>query len=499
MGSAAAAIATSASGIMPQEYHASFPPPPQVFDPLDQGPFEQVMPREDRMGRRAMVTAPTDAHVPNWGMGYVVYPYEESGTPTIEGETEAESIEKLARLPFVSNFYMRLDWRDIQQRSGQLNFPEMWKWTFELAKTLNKRVSVRVQLASPNIFPTPSAPDFVLERSGGGVELNKRMIVPRYEHPEFQAAFRDLNRMLAAELDQHPNVEFIDLMGYGPWGEWHSGGKDCYFQDSLTAVRTLNWMIEEQMDAWRRTPLVMGAHGGQMAIRLKELIATAIRGGCWLRRDSVGRYMYSNDITMLTERPSWVAAVIEEGAFRRHGLGDPKDVEENGLHNHDQLMFKALDLRGNYWALWQCAENILTYREAYPRGFEMLDRHLGYKVRPSWVFVGEDDQSPYVILAIRNDGCAAPPGILRVYLVDAEGRFRDGGGFDPGTPEPFQVRQCRIRYPKGLDWTSLRAVAELEVNGHRHPVRWACHEPVNDDGSLNLHPTNGLHFPSNGL
>jgi len=35
---------------------------------------------------------------------------------------------------------------------------------------------------------------------------------PRYDHPEFQKAFRDLIELLAAEYDQNPLVEWIDLM-----------------------------------------------------------------------------------------------------------------------------------------------------------------------------------------------------------------------------------------------------------------------------------------------
>ncbi len=34
--------------------------------------------------------------------------------------------------------------------------------------------------------------------------------------------------------------------------------------------------------------------------------------------------------------------------------------------------------------------------------------------------------------------------------------------------------------------------AELEVKGVRHPVRWACRQRLNGDGSLSLRPTAGL-------
>ena len=37
-----------------------------------------------------------------------------------------------------------------------------------------------------------------------------------------------------------------------------------------------------------------------------------------------------------------------------------------------------------------------------------------------------------------------------------------------------------------LQWEGLRLKAELEIKGVRHPVRWACRQKVNSDGSLTL-------------
>jgi hypothetical protein len=40
--------------------------------------------------------------------------------------------------------------------------------------------------------------------------------------------------------------------------------------------------------------------------------------------------------------------------------------------------------------------------------------------------------------------------------------------------------------PNGIDWKGLKLRAEIEVKGVRYPVRWACHQQLNDDGSLTL-------------
>jgi hypothetical protein len=46
--------------------------------------------------------------------------------------------------------------------------------------------------------------------------------------------------------------------------------------------------------------------------------------------------------------------------------------------------------------------------------------------------------------------------------------------------------------PKDVNWKGLKLKAELEVKGTRCPVRWACHQKLDSDGSLSLRPTVGL-------
>jgi hypothetical protein len=48
------------------------------------------------------------------------------------------------------------------------------------------------------------------------------------------------------------------------------------------------------------------------------------------------------------------------------------------------------------------------------------------------------------------------------------------------------MRQCSIILPKGMDGQQVNLRAELEVKGVRRPVRWACHERTNPDGSLTI-------------
>ena len=46
--------------------------------------------------------------------------------------------------------------------------------------------------------------------------------------------------------------------------------------------------------------------------------------------------------------------------------------------------------------------------------------------------------------------------------------------------------QAQFVLPAGVKWQGLKLRATLEVKGMSYPVRWACKQKLNDDGSLTL-------------
>jgi hypothetical protein len=91
-----------------------------------------------------------------------------------------------------------------------------------------------------------------------------------------------------------------------------------------------------------------------------------------------------------------------------------------------------------------------------------------------------------------NDGIAGVPGILRISATNEDGMVIASGSLDSGYPLSGKVRQAKIALPKGTDWKGLRLKAEIEVKGQQYPVRWACRQKLNTDGSLTLRSTVGL-------
>jgi hypothetical protein len=144
-----------------------------------------------------------------------------------------KSLEDLIKIPFTQKIYIRLNWRDVQKSLGKLDFPDWWQITFALARRYNKRVGFRIMLQNPD-FPEPGMPAFLMDKvpyvklkgewkgNPSQTRYKKEHRMPRYDHPAYQAAFLELNQLLAAELNGNPQVECMDTMMYGFWGEGHT-------------------------------------------------------------------------------------------------------------------------------------------------------------------------------------------------------------------------------------------------------------------------------------
>jgi hypothetical protein len=494
--------AMAALGALPRSTRADVPvhiwqgydfgPGPAVADRLNQGPFGID---QDEGWYTIETTTASAEGVANFGLGLVGYTWEENG-PALAVRAGAESletaVEKLASLPFVDVLYIRCDWRDVQSAPGRLDLSPVWRLTLDAAKRHGRRVAFRVQLSNPEIQPDRIAlPDFLRSKiplatirrpSGGGPER----VEPRYDHPEFQRAFAELNDLLAAELDGNPLVEFMDVMMYGFWGEGHTSDYPSPFPDSRTAERTFVEMTRLQMDAWKRVPLVVNMQPDISHTGNREVQDLAVRGGCWLRSDSI---ILDEPIQIeeLANRPPWLAVVMEDGYHRHYRMEGPKfSTDAAGVTAIDQAVLHTLDLGGNYWSLWTEAGNLARYAEAHPDTFASLRRRIGYRVRPSWIWQRKREGTDELIMAFVNDGVAGVPGNLRVFVETPDGKVRVGGGLDAGHPWGGRLRQASFLLPPGLDGRELVVKAELETKGVRRPVRWATAQPINPDGSLTI-------------
>ncbi len=471
-----------------------FGPPPEITDRLNQGPFSAYGPDATAAGADViMATTPSRLIVRNPGMGMVTYICDEAGPPNVAGESLFKSIDKLAEFPIGDKLYLRVDWRDIQNKPGKLEFPDHWKITFDLAKKYNKKVGLRIQLMSPVIEPQ-SMPDFLLQKVplvelGKTDEIGipgKTHFAPRYDHPEFMAAFKELDDLLSNVYNGHESVEFIDTYMYGFWGEGHTWPFDGNpFPDYTTAEETSIRLFEHQAKNWSKTPLLTNTQPDYSYVGNSEVLDRTIRTNNWLRTDTI--FIENEQIEALSNRPSWVGALVENGIA--DGISRKIRMSE-GITRSDNIIYHAKDVGAHYFSLWNwhniSVDGLRNYYNQYPDALDELSTSIGYRIRPSWIWHYEKEGYPRIILGLVNDGIAGVPGALRVYLKNENGTVISGGSLDPGYPIPGKIRQVEILLPKGTKWKGLKLSAELEVKGKRFPVKWACKQDLNNDGSLSL-------------
>ena len=476
---------------------------PQVTDRLNQGPFPQYAPDAAIPGDEVvMTTTPAEEAVANYGRGLVTYITADMGTEEIKADNVSKGIEDLVLFPLGQQLYVRPTWREVQPRPGRLEIPDYLKLVFDLAKKNNKRVSLRIQMSAPDYWHAPALPDFVLDRVPK-VDLlltnlqdkkdGQRFLdnpysryQPRFDDPFFQQAFRELVGLLAAEFNGNPLIEFIDTFMYGFWGEGHTWPfSNTPFPDYQTAERTWTDMLQVQLEAFTKTPLLTNTQPDFSRVGNSELLDRSVRSNNWIRSDTI--FIENEQIEALSNRPPWIAALLEQGL---PGKAPDPYASVEGISPAENMISHVMDIGANYWSLWNfhqiSAENLERTYQASKVWFDRINRRIGYQVRPSFLWSYEDDGYSGLIVGFANDGIAGVPGVLRVTAESEDGKKLCSGCLDAGYPLPGKIRQAQFVLPKGTKWQGVKLRAEIEVKGMRYPVRWACHQKLNEDGSLTL-------------
>ena len=239
-------------------------------------------------------------------------------------------------------------------------------------------------------------------------------------------------------------------------------------------------MTRVQLDLWKKVPLAVNTQPDISSVGNREVQDLCVRSGCWLRSDSIV-IEEPIQIEELANRPPWLATIMEDGYYRQYKV-DPKylPVDEAGINVLEKWMLHAIDLGANYWSLWTESDNLRRYYERYPNGFDTLQRRLGYRVRPSWIWQRKRYGTDEVIVAVSNDGVAGVPGVLRLYVESVDGKIQLTGSLDAGHPYAGKIRQASFLLPKNSDGLKLKIRAEIETKGGmRRPVNWATAQPTN--------------------
>jgi hypothetical protein len=243
--------------------------------------------------------------------------------------------------------------------------------------------------------------------------------------------------------------------------------------------------MDVQIDHFKKTPLLTNTQPDFSRVGNSEMLDRTVRSNNWIRSDTI--FIENEQIEALSNRPPWIGALLEQGIPGKPP--DPSAVIE-GVSPAENMISHVIDIGANYWSLWNFhqinAKNLEVYYQAYPAAFDRINRRIGYRVRPSFIWSYEDTGYLGLIIGFANDGIAGVPGVWRVTVESKDGKVLQSGCLDPGYPLPGKIRQAQLVLPQGTQFEGLKLRAEIEVKDMRYPVRWACHQKLNDDGSLTL-------------
>jgi len=466
--------------------------------PISQTPNWQVV----------MATMPSDQPVPNYGMGLTAYIIGDLLPKRKGNESVRETIEKIVQIPMASKLYIRPTWRQMQGRRGSLDCFEHWQIALELAEQYGKRVGFRIMLANPDI-EEESLPDFVLENVpmqylGKGwapeestnlneVRTRREHRIPHYHDPYFLEALEEFDALLAARYDGHPCIEYMDTYMHGFWGEGHTWPFESIspFPTLESGISTWIRIFEMQQAHWRKTPLVTNLQPDISHVGNDEIVRRTLEAGEWLRSDTI--FIEPQQIELAGDRPANIAFISEVGMSD----GTPESLRiENGSPRTENIIAHVRDVGANYWSLWNWhnihAEHVMNYYNQYPDGIDRLNREIGYRLRPAWVWTYGETRDAGLLVGLANDGISGVPGVIRLILFDSVGNSISSIALPAGHPTPHQVKLARLELSAGIGWEGLHLKAELIVKGVSHPVTWACREPLNPDGSLTLKRNSNL-------
>ena len=456
---------------------------------------DELIGRADESAIHLAYFDPAEGHVPNPGMGvngyvftdhmHVGYTEDEwNRTQGLPPQTlERATFDRMMELPYVDNLYLRFEWRDVQKKRGKLELPDAWKWVLEAAEKYGKRWSFRIMNSSPHSMSENGLPEFLQGKlkmipywHADNVPGPRPKFFPEY-NTEYLNWWGEFVAILGTEFDKHPLLEYVDVSGYGFWGEMHhfarytADGPVTNYQpgspDQVEAI--VERLIHDHLEAFPKTPAVLGLHTADYKAGLRAFE----QGLCWPRRDSF-MTNFSTSETLLAQGIKPGSAMLWETIIP--GVHSPSD-----LQNHSKevlpLPQRYFDIAANYVAVGFNPWDTIWAHQHCLDTYEVLEQKIGYRLRPSIVWRrkagnGKDE----LVLGMRNDGCSNPPGQITI-----KARFSGGGEssikLPIGDPVPGAMKIYALPLLTGNQnnnsekWFELSM--QIQIKGKTKPVQWA--------------------------
>jgi len=453
-------------------------------------PTAEWLRRAEEAARHLAYFDPAEGPVPNPGMGVNAYVFSDhmhvgysggewnrtQGLPPLP--LERATFDRMMELPYVDNLYVRFEWRDVQKRQGKLELPEPWKWVLEAADKSGKRWSFRIMNCSPHSMAENGLPEFLQGRfkmipywHGDNVPGPRPKYFPEYSE-EYLKWWGEFVSVLGAEFDKHPLLEYVDISGYGFWGEMHHfarytpEGRVTNYEPPRERVEVvIERLIHDHLEAFPKTPAVLGLHAADYAAGQRAFE----QGRCWPRRDSF-QSNFSTAETRLAQGLQPGSAMLWETIIPGVRLQQPAKEAR-------PLPQRYFDIAAHYVAVGFNPWDTIWAHEHRRDIYETLEQRIGYRLRPSIVWRrriahGQEE----LVLGLRNDGCSAPPGQITI-----QAHFPDGSesslALPIGEPTPGAMKIYALALVAGAHKQGSEQGADLsmkiQTKGKKYPVQWA--------------------------
>ena len=326
----------------------------------------------------------------NPDMGWVLY------DNYIISKTESPASELCALygydFPGVDNVMLKFTWADIEKEQDVYDFEE-FDFIYDYWTKRGKTVSVGMSADSLLWYGQygRGIPDYVIKALPGNKVQNRKYPENQtltYNTCDANEPFyqKRLEKFLKA-CDAHfkksgRTVDYIDLRGYGLWGEWHQG----YIYSSLEKKRTaledvMRIWSESFPDSWlalsysydpddhTKSYSTPGMYEDYLYWSAYDLAMNY--GNITLRRDGAGGAVQYNERIFCSD----VFSTLSRGPFTSEGAGG-----YDGREGAERILKDGLTLHPNYftiigWANMQALEFITIETDLFEQGL----REMGYR------------------------------------------------------------------------------------------------------------------------
>ena len=317
---------------------------------------------------------------------------------------------------------------------------------------------------------------------------------PPYYFPEYSDDYLgywdELNFLLGEEFDDHPLLEFVDVSGYGNWGEFHHwmnlttrGGPESNFHaappERLEEV--IDRIIKGHLKAYPKTPAALNIHASEYNTGMKAFE----QGLCWARRDSFQPAFRTMEASIACGLKPGNAMVWEQ---MMPGRSFPADADLPTDKSY-LLPQRYFDVQAHYVGIGFNPWVNIWAHENCKRSLEFIEQYIGYRIRPALVWHRRVSEKEDIVLGLRNDGCSPPPGIITI-----NARFPDGTDhpvvLPAGEPEPGRLQMYTIPLQKRIDSfgpdTKIELSMKIQMRGKTMPVQWAVRKDTQQQDNFNL-------------